>query len=793
MATQPSFSDLFNSDETFSVENPEDGSIEFSMNDETGELETYDDVARGQFELMGVFDLFEDNLALTLPEDVLHDIGLEVVEGYETDEESREGHTKTLIKGMKNLGIANRESLDTVYQDACDAFHPLLLESAVKFQATEAKELLPANGPVKTKIIGEANEQVEKQATRIRNFLNWQITEDIPGYRQNTEKALFQCALFGDAFKKFFYNPTTQKIDNELVSFEDFVVNNNATSIEDAERITHVLYKSENQLERDIYNGMYRDNADLNAPTSYDKGDFGREKEKLLGVEISRYEGYKILEQHVMLNIPEDPRNTTGLALPYVISVDEASGAVLSIYRNWKEDGNPFEKRSYFTQYPFIPAFGFYNLGLIHLIGDYQKTLTTTLRALVDAGQLANLPAGFKSKSARLTNGQSADGFQFGEWKDVEVQDGRLADAFYPLPFKEPSPTLVNMFERIQAGGQKFADASDMVMSDSTNYGPVGTTMALLEASTKMHSAVHTRLHESQRREFKILSDLNYDYLPDDPQFIPYNNVRRPDNDYRIMREDFSGVIDVVPVSDPNISSNAHRVSMANAKLQSAMLAPDIHNMREVFKEYYLALGVEDLDKILPPEPQPQEAQPLDPVSDIMAATQGLPIRAFPGQDHDAHIAVKSSYLENPEFGANATMEPLTPILQANIREHVNLKFQSRMDAAMQTNPNVTEAAKMVNDMTRYLEVNPDGIKDPQQLLAEAQVMEAKNKQRELDLKESELQAETAIDIMEAQIDRLKVELDYKKHDEKLQAEQQLEKFEKAYELMKQGMLTQGQ
>lgn len=759
----------------------DDGSVEFVLDDE-GEF--IPQAVLVQEQLVEAAN-FENNLVYILDEEELQLIAQDVLEGFETDFNSRQNHVNSLVKGLKNLGIAQAEEQDLHNDGACDAFHPLLLESAVKFQATETKELLPANGIVKTKIIGAATQELENQATRVRNHMNWQLDTEMHSYRSSTEKALFQTALFGDAFKKFYYNSTHGRPDSCLVSFEDFVVNSNAQTIRDCERYTHVIRKSETEFLRDIDNGLYAP-RELTPAYSIMRDELGTQIDKLIGVDYSNYEGYELLEQHVYMHIPGDPLNETGQALPYIITVEKGSNEVISVYRNWEQNGNPYKKNEYFVQYPFIRAFGFYNLGLIHLIGDYQKTLTVLQRALVDAGQLANLPAGFKNKNARLSKGETLDGFEFGEWKDVDILEGRIQDAFYPLPFKEPSNVLFSMFQSIQAGGQKFADSTDQVVSDSTNYGPVGTTMALLEASTRLHSAVHTRLHEAQKQELSILSDLNYNYLPDDPSMIAFNI---PTLDPRIFREDYSGLVDIIPVSDPNISSNAHRVSLANAKLQSAMLRPDLHNMKALFKEYYSALGVENPEAIMLPEAP--AAQPQDPMTDIQAASKGVPIQAFPGQDHDAHIAVKTQFLENPEFGANQMMASIVPILQANIRDHVILKYQSRLEAALEQNPNVQEATKMLGQLTEYLDKNPDGLKDPKQLLAEAQVMQQQNKARELEIEDRDNQITAAIDYMEAQIKATKVQLDAAKHKDKMEYEKQLKQFEAALDLIKQAGIDQ--
>jgi hypothetical protein len=415
-------------------------------------------------------------------------------------------------------------------------------------------------------------------------------------YYPNSEKAYFQAALLGDCFKKKFIDLTLQRPRDVLISIDRLVVNHQCESIEMADRISEIIYLSPFQMRSYQVSGLYRDDLTVHVdlePSEIEKTDLQHKIDSIIGVNTENTEGFTVVEQHVFLDLPgfEDE-----LPLPYIVQVDKESETVLAIRRNWHQNKNKYKKREWYSHYGFVPSFGFHNLGLVHLLGNFQKTLTAVLRSLVDAGQFANLQGGFKSKTMRILGGNEP--LAPGEFRDVENYGGDITKAFAPLPFKEPSQTLFALLQFIEARGQKFADSTEQVIADSTNYGPVGTTMALLDASTKFFSSVHKRFHAAQKKEFHILSELNYDILPPDPEQITFN---LPNQELRVQREDFNDRIDILPVSDPNISSNAHRMTLASTKIQAAQQAPQIHNMREIYKEFYKAMGVHDVNKLVPP------------------------------------------------------------------------------------------------------------------------------------------------------------------------------------------------
>ena len=465
---------------------------------------------------------------------------------------------------------------------------------------------------------------------------------------------------------------------SEFVPIDQFYVSNFASDLQNAERYTHVVYRSPNDLKRDIEAGMYcidhYDDEGLPKATPVEPTPIKSKMDMILGITPNYDEEpqYTILEQHCYLEIEEevdDDDNAMTVALPYIVSVDEHSRKVLCIRRNWSEDDPRKEKLLWFTHYRFVPGFGFYGLGFIHFLGNLTATATSAVRNLVDAGQFATLPGGFKARGVRIVG--SNDAIAPGEFKEVEATGIDLTKSIIPLPYKEPSQTLMSMLQFVTAAGQKFADATEQVISDSTNYGPVGTTLALLEASTKFFSAIHKRLHYSQRQELRILARINHEFLPNE---YPYDiaNVEG-----QIFKSDFDGRIDIIPVSDPNVPSSSHRLAIAQTVMQMAQQAPQgMYNLREINRVMLDAAGIENPDQFLIPE---QKAEPRDPISDINAASQGMPIKAFPGQDHQAHITVKQAFIADPTLGQNPIMQALVPILQANIREHMIMQYEEQM------------------------------------------------------------------------------------------------------------------
>ena len=605
------------------------------------------------------------DLSLDLDEEELQDIASDVIENFNADKDSRAEWESMFERGFDLLGLKLEEGSEP-FQGACTAVHPLLIESAVKFQSKASGELFPATGPVKAQILGAATPEKEMQANRVQNFMNFQLTEQMPEYFDEFERMLFHLPLIGSAFKKVYYNATLKRPVSEFIPIDQFYVSYYANDLRNADRYTHVIHKSPVDMKLDMMSGVYKD-IELPQPAQLSASGFASKIDNILGLSPS-YDSdpqYVILEQHCYLDIEEE-----GVPCPYIVTVEEQSRQVLSIRRNYKQDDANKEKRSHFVHYRFVPGFGFYGLGLIHFLGNLTMSATAAMRSLIDAGQFANLPGGFKAKGVRMVGDN--DPIAPGEFKEVEATGIDLSRAIVPLPYKEPSQTLFQMLGFVTAAGQKFADSTEQVISDAASYGPVGTTMALLEASSKFFSAIHKRLHKSQKDEFRILAQIDYDYLPDKyPYQVPFE-------DRDIFKADFDGRVDIIPVSDPNIPSNAHRMMLANMALQMAQQSPPgMFNIEELNRTILNAANMPNLEQILPPKIEPQ---PLDPVSDIMAVTKGLPIAAFPSQNHDAHIQVKMMYLQDPQNGANPIMERIKPVLESNIQEHSVLKYQEQMN-----------------------------------------------------------------------------------------------------------------
>ena len=612
---------------------------------------------------------FYANLVEDLDEEDLAEISHDVREKFQADKESRAEWESMFEKGFDLLGLKIQETSEP-FEGACTAVHPLLIESAVKFQAKASQELFPPGGPVKSQILGDVTPEKEQQANRVQNFMNYQVTEQMPEYFDEFERMLFHLPLIGSAFKKVYYDATLKRPCSEFVPIDQFYVSYYATDLRNADRYTHVIYKNAVDLQKDIASEIYVD-AEMAEPSSTPITSFAEKVDTILGIAPAgdNDSQYVLLEQHAHLNI-KDSMADDDEAHPYIITVEEQSGSVLSIRRNYSPDDDTKQKRSHFVHYKFVPGFGFYGLGLMHFLGNLTMSATAAMRSLIDAGQFANLPGGFKAKGVRVVGDN--DPIAPGEFKEIEATGIDLSKAIVPLPYKEPSSTLYQMLQFVTDAGQKFADSTEQIVSDAASYGPVGTTMALLEASSKFFSGVHKRLHKSQRDEFKILARIDYEYLPNQ---YPYEV---PNVSESVFKKDFDGTIDVIPVSDPNIPSNAHRMMLANMVLQMAQQSPPgMFNIEALNRTILHAANMPNLEEILPPKP---DTKPLDPVTDIMAAVKGIPIKAFPGQNHDAHIKVKTAYLQDPRNGANPIMAKVAPVLQANIQEHSMMLYQEQIN-----------------------------------------------------------------------------------------------------------------
>ena len=691
------------------------------------------------------------NLAEKLEDDELSKIAGDVYHNYDSDKSSRQEWESMFERGFDLLGLKIQEGTEPV-EGACTAVHPLLIESAVKFQSKASQELFPSSGPVKTQILGKSTPEREMQSNRVKNFMNYQLTEQMPEYFDEFERMLFHLPLIGSAFKKVYYDANLKRPVSEFVPIDQFYVSYYASNLRKADRYTHVIYRSPVDLARDVRSGIYAD-IELPHATNPEPTAFASKMDTILGLSptMDSDPQYVLLEQHCFLEIKE-PNSEEGIALPYIVTIEEQSRKVLCIRRNYKPDDNNKERVSHFVHYRFVPGFGFYGFGLMHFLGNLTMSATAAMRSLIDAGQFANLPGGFKAKGVRMVGDN--DPISPGEFKEVESTGMDLAKAIVPLPYKEPSQTLFQMLGFVTQAGQKFADSTEQVVSEAASYGPVGTTMALLEASSKFFSAIHKRLHKAQRDEFKILARIDYEYLPSEyPYDVPFESRN-------IFKSDFDGRVDVIPVSDPNIPSNAPRLMIAQMAMQMAQQSPPgMFNLEALSRTILSAANMPNLEEILPPKQKPQ---PLDPVSDIMAATKGMPIAAFPGQNHDAHVKVKTAFLQDPVNGANPIMQRIKPVLEANIQEHMILKYQEQINGLTKTgmeqvgpqNTQITEAI-MAEAAQQVLNANQAMgiVQSPEQQLV---VLE----QKKVELQQQKLQLDAASNTAEAALDAQKLKLE---------------------------------
>ena len=727
-----------------------EGAPTFEMEDDGGVTVDFTGVVEMEAE-ESIQEWYGD-LTDTLENEDKEIIAADVVDNYTSDKDSRAEWEAMFEKGFDLLGLKIQESSEP-FEGACTAVHPMLIESAVKFQSKAIQELFPPSGPVKAQIIGKSTPEREDQANRVQEFMNYQTTDQMPEYFDEMERMLFHLPLIGSAFKKVYYDANLKRPVSEFVPIDQFYVSYYASNLRKADRYTHVIYRSPVDLAKDIRTGIYRD-VELPEATNPQPTSFSEKMDTIIGLSPTGTNDpqYTLLEQHCYLEIEED------YALPYIVTVEEKSQQILSIRRNYKKDDKNQEKVSHFVHYRFVPGFSFYGFGLMHFLGNLTMTATAAMRSLVDAGQFANLPGGFKAKGVRIVGDN--DPISPGEFKEVEATGQDLNKAIVSLPYKEPSSTLFNMLGFITQAGQKFADSTEQIVSDAASYGPVGTTMALLEASSKFFSAIHKRLHKSQRDEFKILAQINYDYLPSEyPYEVPFA-------DKNVLKQDFDGRVDVIPVSDPNIPSNAHRMMISQMALQMAQQSPPgMFNLEALNRTILTAANLPNMEEILPPKKEPQK---LDPVSDIMAATKGIPIAAFPGQNHDSHIQVKMMYLQDPQNGANPIMARLKPILEANIQEHSVLKYQEQMNgmarAAMeqlppdqQQNPQVAEMA-MATAAQQVLNANQMGqAQSPEQQMVALETAKVELEKQKLQSTMAKFSADSALDAQKLELEEAKL------------------------------------
>ena len=615
---------------------------------------------------------FYENLAETLDERVLSRMAGELISDYKKDKESRSDWEKSYTNGLDLLGFKyNNES--GPFQGASSVTHPMLAEAVTQFQAQAYKELLPSDGPVRTQVVGELTDEKTAQAERGKEFMNYMIMNKMEEYTPEFDQLLFYLPLAGSAFKKIYYDDVMQRAVSKFVPAEDLVVPYYATDLNDCERITHVIRMSENDVLKKQRSGFYRDVEIL--PSRLDSDEVKDKYDQLEGTRNSDDSDYQmnVLEMHVDLDLEEfemdsDEKN---IKVPFIVTLDEGSREILSIYRNYDEDDEVMKRKEYFVHFKFLPGLGFYGFGLIHMIGGLSKTATAALRQLLDAGTLSNLPAGFKSRGMRIRDDDQP--FQPGEFRDVDAPGGNIKDQFQILPFKEPSNVLMQLLGFVVQAGQKFASIADMQTGDGNQQAAVGTTVALLERGSRVMSAIHKRCYYAMRQEFRLLSSVFATYLPPVYPYAVYGGDRL------IKIKDFSEEVDVVPVADPNIFSMTQRISLAQTQLQIAQSAPEIHNIHEAYRRVYSALGTKDIDTLLRPD---IKDAPTDPVMEnAKALRMKIPV-VFPTQNHDAHIFSHVAFIKSRMVQVNPAVYAL---LQSHVSEHISLKARAQVLQMIQT------------------------------------------------------------------------------------------------------------
>jgi hypothetical protein len=617
---------------------------------------------------------FDANLAEYMSEGELQGLATELGGFYDQDIASRKEWLDTYVNGLKILGIKYEERTEP-WPGACGVNHPLLMESAVKFQSETIMETFPAAGPVKAKIIGKETPEKKDAAIRVAEDMNYQLTEKMKEYRPEHERLLLSLSLSGNAFKKVYFDPSLNRQTAVYIPAEDIVVPYGASSLEAADRVTHRMRKTKNELRKLQYNGFYRD-IDLGEPMKV-LDEMEKQKAQDQGFSATMDERFLLLEMHVNLDLPGYPdvdkdNNETGIALPYVVTIDKGTNTILAIRRNWREDDELKEKRQHFVHYGYIPGFGFYYFGLIHLIGGHSKAATSILRQLVDAGTLSNLPGGLKSRGLRIKGDDTP--VSPGEFRDVDVPSGSIRDNILPLPYKEPSQTLSMLMDKIVEDGRRFAAVSDLKISDMSAQAPVGTTLAVLERVLKVMTAVQARVYYAMKQEFKLLAGIIRDNTPDEYSYEPEVGDRKA------KKADYDNV-DVIPVSDPNAATMSQKIVQYQAVHQLSSTAPQIYNLPYLHRQMIETLGVKNADKIVP---LPDDAKPRDPITENMDVMTGKPLKAFMYQDHEAHIAVHMALAQDPKIaqtiGQNPMAQQIMASLQAHIMEHMAFQYRREIE-----------------------------------------------------------------------------------------------------------------
>ena len=722
---------------------------------------------------------FDSNLVEYLDDDELNSIGNELLNAFNSDRDSRADWEETYTKGLDQLGL-KIEDRTTPWAGACGVFHPMLSEAVIKFQSQAISEIFPAAGPVRTKIVGPINSEKEKQSQRVQDYLNYLLTYEMTEYRTETEKMLFSLPLAGSAFRKIYFDPTLNRPSGIFVPAEDVVVNYGASDLETCERATHVMKKSTNDIRKMQVSGFYRDIELPDAtPTS---SDITKKYNEMTGESESySYDTrHTILEMQVDLDLKgfedkDENGEETGIALPYVVTIDNPSGIILSIRRNYYEDDKAKLRRMHFVHYQYLPGLGFYGFGLIHMIGGLAKSATSILRQLVDAGTLSNLPGGLKARGLRIKGDDSP--IMPGEFRDVDVPGGAIRDNITFLPYKEPSPTLFSLLQNIVEEGKKFASIAEMKTSDMNSQAPVGTTLALLERNMKVMSAVQARLHAAMKREFEILVNVIKDFT--EPNY-PYE----VEEGQQIKLQDFDNRVDVLPVSDPNAATMAQRIMQYQAAMQLSQQAPQLYDLAQLHRQMLEVLGIKDVDTIVPPQ---EDVPPVDPVTAVQNIITGKPVQAYEFQDHEAHIQTLASAQQDPSIQAKVQQSPNAQVIQSAgsdyIMQHLALQFREQVEREMgielppvgeplpadvekRISTLVAEAAKRVAS-TNAAQAEQARIQEQAQdpiILA---------KQKELEIKETQVRNKQQIDESKILIDAARLKTNKELEEARIKAQQE--------------------
>jgi len=733
-------------------------------------------------------DEFNKNLAEDIDEADLENLASDLIEDYEGDVSSRKDWLDTYVDGLELLGL-KLEDRSEPWEGACNVYHPLMTEALVKFQAETMTETFPAAGPVKTQIIGKETPENKEAAARVQENMNFQLTDRMVEYRPEHERMLWGLGLAGNAFKKVYYDLSLERQVAMYVPAEDIVVPYGASDLESAERVTHVMRKTQNELRKLQVGGFYLD-IDLGEPT-YDLDEVEKRIAEKMGFSASTDSRWKILEMHVDLDLEgyEDKKDgkPTGIALPYVVTIEKSTSTILAIRRNWNPDDDTKQKRQHFVHYGYVPGFGFYCFGLIHLIGAFAKSGTMILRQLVDAGTLSNLPGGFKSRGLRIKGDDTP--ISPAEFRDVDVPSGTIRDNILPLPYKEPSQVLNQLMNQIIEEGRRFASAADLKVSDMSSQAPVGTTLAILERTLKVMSAVQARIHYAMKKEFKLLKTIIKDYTPADYSYEPATGSREA------KRGDYD-MVEVIPVSDPNAATMSQKVVQYQAVMQLAQQNPDIYDRVELNRQMLNVLGVKNAEKLIPNQ---EDMKPADPVSENMNILNNKPVKAFIYQDHDAHLQVHLNFMNDPKIRALVGQSPNAQVVQgaveAHIAEHLAFEYRRQIEEQLGADlpqPNEIMPEELELNISRLAaQASAKLLQKDQAEMAQQQAQQQQQdpliqmQQKELQLKELEiqgrnqkLQADTAIDQAKLELEKMRMDSQERIAGAKIGVEAQKQKAE---------------